>query len=104
MAYSAQRQEATPGKGYRTSFEISTMNDQFQFSYKCHACGVDRTVKVPWRKPAENIIQYLETIIYPAVARDHREARPICASRHVDLKLPIENETEAIGMKVKPKH
>lgn len=69
--------------------------------YSCPlGCITQRTVDVPTRE-GENVVEWLEGVCMPAVAKDHRSASPFCRATSVkDLYIPM-GGTDKVGGPVK---
>ena len=65
--------------------------------YSCTLCGVrDRTLAVPAREEAENVVVWMERTI-GLVGADHHKQQPGCIARQLhDLKIPMDG-AEWIG-------
>ena len=66
------------------------MNLSIEVLYTCRACGInDRPVKVPARL-TEDVIQWTEQVMAPAVGADHMATSPRCrATRMTHVKIPM---------------
>jgi hypothetical protein len=75
--------------------------------YSCRACGLkDRSVIVPERDPAEDVVHYVQSVVGECVGADHANISPRCTATHLtELKIPVdpENPNAPIGAKVPPK-
>lgn len=60
-------------------------------------CGT-LSFRVRYRRPDEDIAEWLEKVVGPAMGKAHSEMSPLCQARGADLKIPV-NEGSSIGVR-----
>lgn len=73
--------------------------DGFKVTFLCATCG-EHSFIVRWRERDEDIAHYLEQVVQPASGVAHNTLAPWCAEEKCDLKLPMPEGTQGIGMRV----
>lgn len=62
-------------------------------AYTCHKCGIEkRELRVTARAFDADIVDWIDKVLAPAIAEDHRKMSPGCSSRHCDIWLPANGE------------
>lgn len=66
----------------------------------------EAAVKVLERSPGTDIVHWMETIMTPAIARDHHKRSPTCYAGKMDyVKIPFDEASGVVGVKPKvPPH
>lgn len=74
------------------------MDDGFQ----CEAICSCRTIyfKVRYRRKDEDLLEWMEGVVRPAMGKAHSEQSPLCTATAADLKMPIPDGSPGIGMRV----
>lgn len=58
--------------------------------YNCNVCGIKKQyVNVPSRKAEQDIVEWVELVIMPLFAADHRMRSPFCRATKLDVGIPI---------------
>ncbi|OGA15873.1 MAG: hypothetical protein A3I63_01945 [Betaproteobacteria bacterium RIFCSPLOWO2_02_FULL_66_14] len=67
--------------------------------YSCALCGLeDVEVAVRLREPEEDVIQWMEKAVTPALGRDHFNRSPRCQpSTLTQVKIPVPPGTTMVG-------
>lgn len=65
--------------------------------YRCHVCKTDRTIDVPDRAVAVDIRLWMEQVSRLAGIDHINATRSQCASRVVDLMIPVDESATHIG-------
>lgn len=73
------------------------MADGYVAKYKCK-CG-EHTFVVRYREKDENIVDWLENAVRPAMGEAHTKNNAMCTATNADLFLPIDEEGDGVGMK-----
>lgn len=64
---------------------------------KCMKKGEEREVEVMSRDPEVVVTAWLNTVVRPAISKDHREKSPTCQRKKMDyIKIP-HKEGEPVG-------
>lgn len=71
--------------------------------YWCNSCGVrGATVIVRERFMTENVVEWLEGAVTPAISIDHRHKSPLCdAEKMTQVKIPLAGDGSRVGDPVK---
>lgn len=57
--------------------------------YKCRCMLTETSIRVPFRRLGEDVVQYMQTVIQPAVYLDHRQRSPSCREEKMEYaKIP----------------
>jgi hypothetical protein len=73
-------------------------DDGFECRYRCR-CG-ERSFRVRYRRPGEDLIAWIESVVRPGMGEAHRRFSPFCASPHCDLMMPVSEGAKGIGLPV----
>lgn len=67
--------------------------------YKCgHCTQEERAVRVPFRDGAQDVVEWMEEVVAPAIARDHRERSPLCMAAVMEyVKIPAPENAPHVG-------
>jgi hypothetical protein len=70
--------------------------------FSCKGCGLDkRKVEVTARESAEvDVVNWLEEVVQPRVAEEHKRLSPHCPNPNCDLLLPTPEGAEFLGQQV----
>lgn len=68
-----------------------------EIRYKCRCMSSEVELMVRERTGSENVVEWMETVVRPALGEDHQKRSPLCVSNAVDyLKIPFD-ENVPIG-------
>lgn len=74
-----------------------------EIKYKCRCMKAEAAVFVVPRDPARNVVEWIEGPVMSAVGYDHTTRSPFCRAEKLDyLKLPVNEQSQAIGAKPTP--
>ncbi len=66
--------------------------------YKCACLQDEVTLDIQARRPHQDIAEWMENIVTPALGVDHRKRSPICQATAVEyLKLAVPEDGRNIG-------
>lgn len=69
--------------------------------YTCHGCGLTKVeVEVPVRPDTMDVVTWLQMVLGPPLAADHRRRSPLCVSDKHDLMIPHNDRPYVGGPKV----
>ncbi len=84
-------EHAGVGAGPGLMFNLGTKRYSVLFS--CSVCGAaDGKAGVPYRKPEQDVVAYMNDVVMPAVAAAHQARAPRCLGKTVTLKIPRTND------------
>jgi hypothetical protein len=70
--------------------------------YRCTCMAEEAVITVPSRRETEDIIQWMDNVVAPALYLDHRGRSPKCSEATMEyLKIPLPEGTASIGEEVK---
>lgn len=68
--------------------------------FSCNACGCKHVpFLVRHREPDEDILDWMESAVRPALGAAHRLVGPACQAQTADLMVPIDERAPGVGMK-----
>lgn len=70
-----------------------------QLKYRC-ACG-EHSFEVRYRRPKEDLIVWMESVVRPGMGEAHFKTSPMCMMQSCDLMIPINEAAEGLGLEVK---
>lgn len=74
-----------------------------EIRYKCLCMGAEAVVHVVERDPARDVVEWMEEIVQPSIAYDHRRRSPKCRRAKMEYaKIPVDPISEAVGSKTRP--
>lgn len=63
-----------------------------ELRYKCDCFPEERTLMVRERSADENVIEWMEEVVRPELAKDHHRRSPLCMASAVEhLKIPFDH-------------
>lgn len=69
--------------------------------FTCRGCGADQhPFEVPYRGRNQDLLEWMETIVRPAMGVAHRRHAPMCLGTSCDLWIPISEAADGIGKRV----
>lgn len=76
------------------------MNKSVSIPYKCQCMNEEAVVLVPFRRKDENVIQWMDACVGPALSLDHRFRSPDCRSTKMEYaKIPLPENAPYLGAK-----
>lgn len=79
---------------------MGRMSDGIECRFTCRRCAADKEpFLVRYRRTNEDIVEWVEGAVGPAMGAAHAKRSPLCMAQHVDLMLPIDEAGGGIGMK-----
>lgn len=75
-------------------------HDGIQCMFTCKFCGlVKAPFTVRWREQGEDVVEWIEKAVRPAMGKAHLALSPMCRAPHADLMLPMSEGSAGIGMR-----
>lgn len=69
-----------------------------EIKYKCQCMATEVALQLIPRDPARDIVEWMETIVQPAIGYDHRTRSPRCHRTKMEYaKIPLDLATNAAG-------
>lgn len=66
--------------------------------YKCACLQDEVAIDIEARRPHQDIAEWMENVVTPALTKDHRQRSPICQATAVEyLKLAVPEDGRRIG-------
>lgn len=74
----------------------------FEVRYKCTCMKEEVSLRVPFRKDGEDIVEWMANCVQTALYLDHRKRSPLCMRTAMEYaKMPVPENTPFIGADVK---
>jgi hypothetical protein len=68
--------------------------------YKCACMLAEAVIGVVQRDPQRDVIEWMETIVQPAISYHHRSHSPRCMRQAMEyLEIPMDPASEHVGAK-----
>lgn len=68
--------------------------------YKCACMPAEASIQVPFRNENEDVVQWMQNCLTPAIYLDHRRRSPNCRAAVMEYaKLPVPENARFIGGK-----
>lgn len=76
------------------------MSESVEVRYKCTCFSEEVKVLVPFRRKDENVIDWMNLCVQPALYLDHRQRSPRCRKAEMEYaKLPAPENAPFLGAK-----
>lgn len=68
--------------------------------YKCICLLSEVSVRVPYRREADDVVRWMEDVVAAAISRDHHQRQPLCTQTKMEyVKIPAPENAPFIGGK-----
>jgi hypothetical protein len=86
-----------------------SIQETIQCRYSCEGCGLFRVAVNVRARTTEDVVEWFEKVLTPALSNDHTQRSPHCTSRMMkEVLVPLENpnktmEADQVGGTLHPK-
>lgn len=66
--------------------------------YKCHCMSKEASIGVPFRRPSENVVEWMQSCVSTAIYLDHRRRASDCRAAAMEYaKIQVPENAPSIG-------